>query len=89
LGTALSGFIPTEWGLGFAGVLALIGVASSLLTGKLRWLAAVVAGTAAVAAFTLPLRLNILVAIVAAVVACLAVQRAAQQASQVNEGAGS
>ncbi len=80
LGSLLAAVVPTEWGLGFAGILALMGVACSLLTDRLRVLSAVVAGCAAVAAFTLPLKLNILVAIAAAVVACLAVQRAARTA---------
>lgn len=76
LGIVLSDAIPTDWGLQFAGVLALLGVTCSLLTDRIRWVAAVVAGGAAVAAFALPLRLNILVAIVAAVCAALAMEAA-------------
>ncbi|MBP6776060.1 MAG: AzlC family ABC transporter permease [Piscinibacter sp.] len=59
--------IPAEWGLGFAGTLALLGLTFSLLHDRSTWIAAVVAGAAAVAAFALPLKLNILVAIAAAV----------------------
>jgi predicted branched-subunit amino acid permease len=59
--------IPTEWGFGFAGVLALTGVACSLLLDRGTWVAAAVAGCAAVAAFALPYKLNIVVAIAAAV----------------------
>ena len=59
--------IPTEWGLGFAGVLALLGLAWSLLSDKATAVAAAVAGTAAIAAFALPFRLHIAVAIAAAV----------------------
>ena len=59
--------IPTQWGLGFAGTLALLGLTYSLLNDRATWIAAVVAGAAAVAAFALPLKLNILVAIAAAV----------------------
>ena len=76
LGIVLSDAIPTHWGLEFAGVLALLGLTCSLLTDRIRWVAAVVAGGAAVAAFALPLRLNILVAIVAAVCAALAMEAA-------------
>jgi predicted branched-subunit amino acid permease len=68
-GIALANFIPSEWGLGFAGVLCLIGVACSLANTPLRRLSAVLAGTAAVAAYALPLKLNIVAAIAAAVLA--------------------
>jgi predicted branched-subunit amino acid permease len=67
LGIALAGVIPSHWNMGFAGTLALIGVMSSLLVGKAAWLAAAVSGCAAVAAYALPLKLNIVVAIAAAV----------------------
>jgi predicted branched-subunit amino acid permease len=60
--------IPTEWGLGFAGTLALLGLTYSLLHDRSTWIAAAVAGAAAVVAYALPLKLNILVAIAAAVV---------------------
>jgi len=66
-GILLSDQVPTEWGLGFAGVLALLGLTYSLLTDRAAWIAAAVAGCAAVAAFALPLKLNIVVAIAAAV----------------------
>lgn len=71
IGIALANAIPTAWGLGFAGILALLGVGCSLATSRLRVLSAAVAGTAAVAAWALPLKLNIVVAIAAAVVVCL------------------
>jgi predicted branched-subunit amino acid permease len=59
--------IPTQWGIGFAGTLALLGLSASLLVGRAAWVAAGVAGSAAVAAYALPLKLNIVVAIAAAV----------------------
>lgn len=68
-GVLLADRVPTEWGLGFAGVLALLGLAYSTLSGKKSWVAAGVAACAAVAAFSLPLRLNIVVAIAAGVAA--------------------
>jgi predicted branched-subunit amino acid permease len=67
LGIALAQWIPVQWGLGFAGILALIGVTCSLSTTRLRRISAGVAGAAAVAAFALPYKLNIMVAIAAAV----------------------
>jgi predicted branched-subunit amino acid permease len=71
LGIALAHSVPAHWGLGFAGILALLGVASSLASSRLRMVSAGVAGAAAVAAFALPYHLNIVVAIAVAVSLCL------------------
>ncbi len=71
IGVVLANFVPTAWGLGFAGILALVGMLASLASSRMRWVSAGVAGSAAVAAFALPLKLNILVAIAAAVAVCL------------------
>lgn len=73
-GVVLANFIPAHWGLGFAGILALVGMACSLATTRMRWLSAGVAGVTAVAAFSLPLKLNILMAIGAAVAICLSIE---------------
>ena len=67
VGIVFASVIPTEWGFGFAGVLALLGLVCSLLVDRGTWIAAAVAGCAAVAAFALPFKLNIVVAIAAAV----------------------
>jgi len=67
--------VPTEWGLGFAGILALLGVLCSLATSPLRMVSAGVAGAAAVVAWALPLKLNILVAIACAVAMCLVLEK--------------
>jgi predicted branched-subunit amino acid permease len=75
LGIALAHSIPVAWGLGFAGILALLGILCSLATTRLRAVSAGVAGAAAVAAFALPLKLNILVAIAAAVAVCLMLEK--------------
>lgn len=69
-GVALGNAIPSAWGLGFAGVLCLVGVLCSLANTRLRVLAALVAGAAAVAAYSLPFKLNIVAAIAVAVLAC-------------------
>lgn len=71
VGVALGNLIPAAWGLGFAGVLCLVGVVCSLANTRLRVVAAVVAGVAAVAAYALPLKLNVVAAIFVAVLACL------------------
>ena len=67
LGIVLADVIPTQWGLGFAGSLALLGITGTLLIDRGTWIAAVVAACAAFAAFALPFHLNIVVAIAAAV----------------------
>lgn len=67
VGIALADRVPEEWGLGFAGVLALLGLAYSTLSGRKSWIAGAAAAVVAIAAFVLPLRLNIVVAIAAGV----------------------
>ncbi len=71
VGIVLANWIPQQWGLSFAGILALLGICCSLASSQLRVVAACIAGAAAVVAFALPLKLNILVAIGMAVVLCL------------------
>jgi predicted branched-subunit amino acid permease len=79
VGIFLAHSVPTHWGLGFAGILALLGVASSLASSPLRVVSAGVASAAAVAAFALPFRLNIVVAIAAAVALCLLAESSLRQ----------
>jgi predicted branched-subunit amino acid permease len=67
LGIVLADVIPTQWGLGFAGSLALLGIVGTLLVDRGTWIAAFVAACAAFAAFALPFHLNIVVAIAAAI----------------------
>ena len=74
-GVALARLIPQDWGLAFAGILCLVGILCSLATTRLRLVAAAVAGAAAVAAYGLPLKLNILLAIATAVLACMVIEK--------------
>ena len=78
-GIALANMIPTSWGLGFAGILCLLGVQCSLASSRMRILSAAVAGAAAVVAYALPLKLNIVFAIAVAVILCLTVERLSPQ----------
>jgi predicted branched-subunit amino acid permease len=71
LGIAVGNFVPADWGLGFAGVLCLVGIVCSLANTRMRFVAALVAGAAAVATYALPLKLNVVAAIAIAVLACL------------------
>ena len=75
VGVALANFIPTEWGLGFAGILCLVGILCSLATSRLRLLAAAVAGVVGVAAYALPLKLNIVAAIAVAVLMAMSAEK--------------
>jgi predicted branched-subunit amino acid permease len=76
LGILLASLIPVAWGLGFAGILALLGILFALASSPLRWVSAGVAGAAAVAAFSLPFKLNILLAIASAVAMSLLLESA-------------
>ena len=75
-GILLADAIPTEWGFGFAGILALLGLMYSLMSDRASWVAAGVASAAAVAAAALPLKLNVVVAIAAAIAVGLLMDRA-------------
>ena len=75
IGVALANMIPTAWGLGFAGILCLVGILCSLASTKLRVVAATVAAVAAVLSYNLPLKLNIIVAIAVAVLLCLSLEK--------------
>lgn len=74
LGIALAAWIPAQWGLGFAGILALLGVALSLASSQLRVIAALLAGGVAMVTYALPMKLNMVVAIALAVVAAVSME---------------
>ena len=74
-GIFLANIIPTSWGLGFAGTLCLVGILCSLASTRMRILAAVVAAGTAIAAYHLPLKLNIVIAIGVAVVLSMSLER--------------
>lgn len=88
VGIVLANVIPTQWGLGFAGILALVGILCSLASSRLRVVSAGVAGAAAIAAYALPLKLNILVSICVAVALCLLVEQAAPGRQPPVDGSG-
>lgn len=73
-GIAVGNLVPADWGLGFAGVLCLVGIVCSLANTPMRVFAALVAGAAAIATYALPLKLNVVAAIAIAVLACMAVE---------------
>ena len=79
-GIFLADVVPVHWGFGFAGTLALLGLAASLLTDRATAVAGAVAACAAVAAYALPFKLNIVVAIAAAVAMGLLIDHSAPRA---------
>jgi predicted branched-subunit amino acid permease len=74
-GILMADAIPLHWGLGFAGTLAILGLALSLVNDRRSALIAAVSGSAAVAAFALPLKLNLVVALATAIAAALLLDR--------------
>jgi predicted branched-subunit amino acid permease len=84
-GIVLANLIPTAWGLGFAGVLCLVGILCAMADRPLRLLAAGLAGAVAVAVYALPLKLNIVVAIIAAVVVCYLLEKALARSDQTRK----
>ena len=78
-GILMANVVPLEWGLGFAGVLALLGVLYSMLVDRATKVSAAIAASAAVAAYGLPLKLNILVAIACAVTIGLLIEAVDQR----------
>ena len=66
-GIVMGAGIPAAWNLGFAGTMALLALTCTQLRSPVTTVAAIVAACAAIAAYALPLKLNIIVAIAAAV----------------------
>ena len=87
-GIFLAEAIPASWGVGVAGSLALLGLTFSLLSDRATWVAAAVAGCASIAAYALPLKLNIVVAIAAAVAAGLLMDRLPKASARSRSGEG-
>lgn len=88
VGVALAAYVPVSWGLGFAGILALVGISFSLVSTRLKAFSAAVAGVVAIACYALPLKLNILVAIAAAVACGLLFQAASASRSAMRGHTG-
>ncbi len=66
-GIVFAAFIPDSWGLGFAGVLALIAITVPMIQGRAAIFAALVAAFISVLAYGLPYKLNLLLAVIAAI----------------------
>ena len=88
-GIALAETIPSHWGIGFAGTIALLALTCSLINDRITVAAACVAASAAVVAYALPLRLNIVVAIASAVVVGVVLDKFQQAAAATPAEGGS
>jgi predicted branched-subunit amino acid permease len=73
-GVLLGSTVPSEWGLGFAGTLAIIGIAVPMVTTRPALCGVLVSGVVAVAAAGLPYKLGLLVAVVFGMLTAMAVE---------------
>jgi len=79
-GILLASQIPNDWGLAFAGAVALIVIIGPMLDrASARW-AAVTAGAVAVMTYGLPFRLNIILAVCAALVVGMILDKSPKEA---------
>ena len=74
-GIFIGAAFPERWGLEYSGTLALLALTCSLVTNRMRALAAVTTGFVALVAVGLPYRLNIVAAIVVGVGICMLLER--------------
>jgi predicted branched-subunit amino acid permease len=88
IGILFADSFPTEWGLSYAGVLALLGLCCSLLRDWQSGLSASVGFVVTLLARGLPLRLNIVVAIAAAVVTGMLADRVSDARVQARRAPG-
>lgn len=73
-GILLAAQVPTEWGLEFASIIALIAMTIPMIIGKPALVGAMTAGVVAVMAAGLPLKLGLLVAVVAGIAAAMSAE---------------
>jgi predicted branched-subunit amino acid permease len=73
-GILLGSAVPAEWGLGFAGTLAIVCIMVPLVVNKAAACGVLVAGAVAVAAFGLPYKLGLLAAVLAGMLTAMAVE---------------
>jgi predicted branched-subunit amino acid permease len=73
-GILLGSAVPPQWGLGFAGTLAIVCIMVPLVANKAAVCGVLVAGAVAVAAFGLPYKLGLLAAVLAGMLTAMAVE---------------
>jgi len=78
-GIFLGSTVPTEWGLGFAGTLAIICVMIPLMIGRPALCGVVVAGVVSVLAAGLPYKLGLLLAVLVGMLTAMAVEEGTEK----------
>ena len=78
-GIFLGSAVPAEWGLGFAGTLAIICVMIPLIAGRPALCGVLVAGAVAVMAFSLPYKLGLLLAVLVGMLVSMAIEEGAEK----------
>ena len=78
-GVFLGSTVPTEWGLGFAGTLAIICIMVPLVMGRAALCGVLVAGTVAVLAAGLPYKLGLLAAVLLGMVSAMVVEELSEK----------
>jgi predicted branched-subunit amino acid permease len=73
-GIFLGSAIPAEWGLGFAGTLAILCITVPLIINHAALCGVVVAGTISVLAYSLPYKLGLLLAVVVGMVTAMVIE---------------
>lgn len=79
IGIFVGSAIPTAWGLGFAGTLAILCIAVPLTVNKAALCGVLVAGAVAVAAYGFPYKLGLLLAVVLGMLAAMAAEALIEQ----------
>lgn len=73
-GVLLGSAVPSEWGLGFAGTLAIIGITVPMVASRPSLCGVLVSGVVAVAAHEMPYKLGLLAAVLCGMVVAMAVE---------------
>jgi predicted branched-subunit amino acid permease len=85
-GILLGSAVPAEWGLGFAGTLAIVCIMVPLTIGRAAACGVVVAGATAVWAYALPYKLGLLAAVVAGMVVAMVVEEGTEKWKAARNG---
>ncbi|HTN50455.1 MAG TPA: AzlC family ABC transporter permease [Burkholderiaceae bacterium] len=78
-GILLAGLVPARWGLEFAAILALIVMTAPMFQGRPAIAGCIAAGTVAVLAAALPLKLGLVLAVIAGVAVAMATDLVTEQ----------
>ena len=85
-GILLGSAVPAEWGLGFAGTLAIVCIMVPLTVSPAALCGVVVAGATAVLAFALPYKLGLLAAVLAGMGVAMAVEEGLEKRKAARHG---